>query len=204
MVNFVSRVIKHIIKIIAIILSAFYTPKVKYFIYTLYRFFYTNLYARHFNTFGPNSLLGLDMKFKNLKYVRLGGNSTFGDRTVLTCYKENITPSLVIGNNVSIGDDAHITCSNNIIIENNVLIGKKVTISDNAHGTIQDVHIIPKDRHIVSKGPILIKENVWIGDKVTILSGVTIGKGAIIGANTVVTKDVSDFSVVVGQPARTI
>ena len=45
---------------------------------------------------------------------------------------------------------------------------------------------------------------MWIGDKVTILSGVTIGKGAIIGANSVVTKDVKDYSIVVGVSAKNV
>ena len=49
-----------------------------------------------------------------------------------------------------------------------------------------------------------IKQNVWIGEKASIMPGVTIGKGAIVGANAVVTKDVPDFAVVGGNPAKII
>lgn len=57
---------------------------------------------------------------------------------------------------------------------------------------------------MVSKGPVIIGKNVWIGDKATILPGVTIGEGAVIAANSVVSKNVPPFSVVGGIPARII
>ena len=62
----------------------------------------------------------------------------------------------------------------------------------------------PLERPITSKGPVVIGNNVWIGDKATILPGVTIGDGAVIAANAVVTKDVPAYSVVGGNPARVI
>jgi acetyltransferase-like isoleucine patch superfamily enzyme len=95
---------------------------------------------------------------------------------------------------------------NKIIIGNNLLTGKWVTITDNAHGTTDKEALLspPIERLLSSKGPVIIGNNVWIGDKATILPGVTIGDGAIIGANAVVTKDVPPYSVVVGNPARII
>jgi acetyltransferase-like isoleucine patch superfamily enzyme len=59
----------------------------------------------------------------------------------------------------------------------------------------------PFRRPLVSKGPVLIGDCVWIGDKATILPGVTIGKGSVIGANAVVTKDVPDYCMAAGNPA---
>ena len=59
-------------------------------------------------------------------------------------------------------------------------------------------------RPTTSKGRVVIGNNVWIGDKATILPGVTIGDGAIIAANAVVTKDVPQYSVVGGNPAKVI
>lgn len=55
-----------------------------------------------------------------------------------------------------------------------------------------------------TKGPIVVEDDVWIGINSTILSGVTIGKGAIIGACSVVTKDVPPYSIVAGNPAKVI
>ncbi len=62
----------------------------------------------------------------------------------------------------------------------------------------------PIHRPLVVKGPIVIEDNVWIGERVCILSGVNIGKGAIIAANSVVTHDVPEYCVAAGSPAKVI
>ena len=59
-------------------------------------------------------------------------------------------------------------------------------------------------RFVTSKGPVIIGNNVWIGDKATVLPNVTIGDGAVIAANAVVTKDVPPYSIVAGNPAKVI
>ena len=76
----------------------------------------------------------------------------------------------------------------------------------NNHGStaLSDLQIRPQDRALTSKGSVRIGNNVWIGDKVAILGNVTIGDGAIIGANSVVTKDIPANAVAVGSPARII
>lgn len=58
--------------------------------------------------------------------------------------------------------------------------------------------------HPSSKGPTTIKNDVWIGVEATILSGVTVGNGAIIGAKSLVTHDVPPYTIVAGNPARVI
>jgi len=142
------------------------------------------------------------------KYMILGKNTMIERHSVLTCwdtYKENkYSPHLEIGNDCSLGEYLHITCIGSIKIGNGVLMGRRVTISDNSHGSteITDLQIKPTDRPLISKGAIVIEDNVWIGDKATILSGVTIGKGAVVAANAVVTKDVPAYSVVGGIPAQ--
>lgn len=88
----------------------------------------------------------------------------------------------------------------------NLLTGLWVTITDNSHGktdynTLQQP---PLMRMVTSKGPVIIGSNVWIGDKATILPNVTIGDGAVIAANSVVTKDVPVYSVVAGNPAKVV
>ena len=118
-------------------------------------------------------------------------------------------PEIKIDEGTTIGEYAHITSTNKIIISKNVMIGKFVTISDNSHGNTARISHLeltknPKDRKLYSKGPILINDNVWIGDKVSILPNVTIGESSIIGANSVVTKNVPPFSVYAGNPAKKI
>ena len=62
----------------------------------------------------------------------------------------------------------------------------------------------PTTRPLYSKGRVSIGKNVWIGDKATILPGVTIGDGVIVGANSVVTKDIPHYKIAIGCPAKII
>lgn len=87
-----------------------------------------------------------------------------------------------------------------------MLTGRYVYISDNNHGKTDYESLCqqPAERELDIKGPVIIGSNVWIGDKVTILSGVHIGEGSIIGANSVVTKNFPPYSIVGGGPAHII
>lgn len=109
---------------------------------------------------------------------------------------------LVIGSNTTIGHFNHIISTESVIIGRNVLTADKVYISDNLH-CYDDVCVPIKDQRIVQKNNVVIGDNCWIGENVCII-GATIGKHCVVGANTVVTKDVPDYSVVVGSPARII
>lgn len=150
------------------------------------------------------------MILKGGKYITIGDNVGIGYRVTLTAWDfqlgETFYPEITIGNNVSIGDDCHITAINRIQIGNNVLFGKKITVTDNNHGeTIADhLRLSPSKRPLYSKGEVIIEDRVWIGDKATILAGVKIGENSIVGANALVTKDVPPNSVVGGVPARLI
>lgn len=117
-----------------------------------------------------------------------------------------LSPKIIISDNCNFGASNHITCTHSIFIGDNFLSGKWVTITDNSHGLTNRnmLEILPTKRPIYSKGPIVIGKNVWVGDKVTILPGVTIGDGAVIAANSVVTKDVPSYCVVAGIPAKDI
>lgn len=116
------------------------------------------------------------------------------------------SPEITIGRNCSFGMYNHFSAVKGIRIGDGCCTGQFVLISDNNHGKfdIENLCKRPMDRELVIKGPITIGKNVWIGDKVAILSGVTIGDGAIIGANSVVTTDVPAYSIVAGCPAKVI
>ena len=60
------------------------------------------------------------------------------------------------------------------------------------------------DRPLISKGCVVIEDNVWLGDNVCVLPGVTIGKGSVIGANSVVTHSIPPYSIAVGTPAKIV
>lgn len=144
------------------------------------------------------------------QYFNIGKGTLFNKQVVLTAWdryeNDHFYPEVTIGENCNFGDYLHLTCIHKIIIGNGVLTGRWVTISDNGHGNTDrnTLQIPPQKRKLTYKGPVVIGDNVWIGDKATILSGVTIGKGAVIAANTVVTKDVPPYSVVAGNPSKII
>ena len=86
---------------------------------------------------------------------------------------------------------------------NYIEIGEGTNISDNVCITDSDNHYIDENKDKMS-APIIIKDHVWIGMNVTILKGVTIGAGAVVGACSVVTKDIPAGCVAVGNPAKVI
>ena len=116
---------------------------------------------------------------------------------------------LTIGAHVNLSDYVHIGCASAVTIGDGVLIGSKVLITDHSHGIIgasgpEELSQRPNVRQIYSKGPVVIHDNVWIGDGVCILADVSIGAGAIVGANSVVTKDIPPGTIWAGAPARQI
>lgn len=116
---------------------------------------------------------------------------------------------MFFGSDVQINDYVHINAMCKVEIGNNVLIASHVYISDNSHGIYKgspkdsrpDVPPIKRDYYIK---PVSIGNNSWICEGVLILPGVKIGIGCILGAHSVVNKNVPDYSIAVGNPAYII
>lgn len=149
----------------------------------------------------PLITFGEGARFINSKSIKLGKNVHFGLLARLECYEHG---KISIGQNSSCGDYVHIGSMNQINIGNNVLIGSNVLIIDHNHGNPKvDIsnknNKPPRDREISSKGMINIEDNVWIGDGVVILSGITIGRGSIIGANTIVRENINQYTIYTGR-----
>ena len=188
-------------------LSLIIPRKVSYPWYLTKRAFVTARYKGSFTHIGKDSLLAPEVRVISPEFISIGDNSSIMNHCTIEAYSigESI-PSLEIGNNTSIGEFTHITCANRITIGCGTGIGRFVLITDNSHGGSRkkDIELPIFCREIISNGPVHIGDNVWIGDKVTILPNVTIGKGCIIAANAVVTKDIPEHSVAAGVPAKVI
>lgn len=104
-----------------------------------------------------------------------------------------------IGSDVSFAAYVHLWGSGGIQIGNRVMIGAHSSISSLTH----DYHQLEMFKTLLKKR-VVIEDDVWIGSNCVILPGITLGKGSVIGAGSVVTKDVEAFSIVVGVPARKI
>jgi len=193
---------------LGVLVGMFWGSKLSYLNYLTKREFISGVQKHTFKSFGKNSLLGIDNTIIKPRYINIGDNSSIGNRVVLSCFDSVKSighhPEIIIGNNVSIGEDCHITCANKLVIGNGVLTGKKVLITDNSHGdtNLNTLKTSPIKREITSKGPVIIEDNVWLGEKTSIMPNVHIGKGAIVAANAVVTKDVPAYALVGGNPAR--
>lgn len=111
-----------------------------------------------------------------------------------TDYGENIT----FGKNVFLNSGCKFQDQGGITIGDNVLIGHNVVLATLDHNTC-----VSKRAELFA-APIVIEDNVWIGANATVTSGVTIGKGSIVAAGAVVTKDVPKYSIVGGIPAKVI
>ncbi|WP_276573980.1 acyltransferase [Solitalea lacus] len=172
--------------------------------------YYTIWISKQFKDFGNNSGINKPIYLTGGKYITIGDNFHCDHRLrldAIDAYNNQVfTPSIVIGNNVTMQKDCHIGAIDKIVIGNNVLMGSKIFISDHSHGdtSLSSILLPPLERPLISKGPIYIENNVWIGEGAVILSGVTIGENSIIGANTVVTKSVPKNSVAAGNPAKII
>jgi len=108
---------------------------------------------------------------------------------------------LTLGDYVQLGPFCVIFPGGGITIGNNVMIGPHCVFAAANHDYVQ-TEVPIRFSGAVSKGPIVIEDNVWISANCTITDGVTIGHDAVIGANSVVTKDVKPYEIVGGTPAR--
>ncbi len=200
---------KNILLYIGRLWACLFTPKMAYYLSQISNYLYTGYYCAQFKKWGQRSLVKKRWShLKGAECIEVGDDCTFSQNcelTAWTSYREiKYQPSIIIGNGCTFRQRVHITAINKIQIGDHLLTGNDVLISDNNHGVIEkkDLQISPQDRSLSSKGEIIIGNNVWIGDKACIIGKVTIGDGAIIGANSVVTKDVPAYSVVAGVPAK--
>jgi galactoside O-acetyltransferase len=154
-------------------------------------------------------------RLENRIYVTIGKMGIINANFIF----ESERGEIIIGDNVNLGGVTFI-CRNRIEIHNDVTMAWGITIYDhNSHSiywekrsgdnkqsyddyvNFNGITVIRKNWDGVLDAPIVIESKVWIGFDVTILKGVTIGEGAVIGAKSVVTKNVKAWTVVAGNPA---
>lgn len=121
------------------------------------------------------------------KHIKVGRNVHFGS-----------------GKHVEIGDytglNTNCWIGNDTIIGNDVMFGPDVSILSGGHN-FERIDIPMREQGATPRRPVVIGDDVWIGTRVIILPGVHIGSHAIIGAGSVVTKDVPEYAIVAGNPA---
>ena len=139
------------------------------------------------------------------KKIIAGDRVTIGKYAIIrptNAYGGSIGEGLIIGNNSSIGPFAYIGCSGLIEIGNNVMMSPRVSIYAENH-VFDSIEVTIKDQG-VKRQFVKIEDDCWIASNSVILAGVTIGRGSVVAAGSVVTKDVPPYSIVGGVPAKVI
>ena len=155
-------------------------------------------------------LIRLPFDIRNKRNIKIGNGFTsgFGCRIEAFPLDSKNKICITIGDDVQINDYVHIGAVGSITIGNNVLMASKIYISDHNHGNYDELisdhpMSIPMDRKALCR-PVVIGDNVWLGESVCVLPGVTIGKGCVVGALSVVTKSIPPYTIAVGSPAKVV
>ena len=128
---------------------------------------------------------------RELFYNQIGENSIVNNQITVVAPR-----NVKIGNFVTVMNGALMMGRGGITLEDKVLVAANAQLISNNHD--------PYEREVLICKPILIKYGAWIGAGATILPGVTVGKYAIVGSDSVVTKDIPDYAVAVGNPAKVV
>jgi len=146
-----------------------------------------------------------EINARSTQKIILGNRVTIGKYAIIrpgNLYGGEPGEGLVVGDHSNIGPYCYIGCSGHISIGNNVMISPRVSIYAENH-VFDQIDVTIKSQG-VKKENVVIEDDCWIASNSILLAGVTIGKGSIVAAGSVVTQDVPPYSVVAGVPARVI
>jgi len=138
------------------------------------------------------------------KSIQIGDNVTIWPWSRIEARRTNMGQGVIqIGDGTVCQPFIHIGSTVSVVIGKGVLIASGVYITDHDHDyTHPDFPPVDNAQVLVAK--VTVGDYTWIGERVVVAKGVTIGRSCVIGAGSVVTKDLPDYSMAVGVPARVI
>lgn len=157
---------------------------------------------------GKNIICGKNVKLEDFCEIHglCSEGISFGDYVTISrgvmirpssYYGGDCGRGIEIGERSSIGPYGYIGCSGKITIGKNVMMGPKCNLFAENH-VFSDKESTIKSQGVKQKG-IIIEDDCWIGSNVTILDGVRIGKGCVIGARTLITKDIKPYTIIMDE-----
>jgi acetyltransferase-like isoleucine patch superfamily enzyme len=174
----------------------------------LYRFaiqargkIFSVLSANSFDSFGAGSIIQPPVRLAGEDRVAIGSDVFIGPNCWLQVLEGGDGIALTIGDGTQIAGHCVLAAAASVRLGRSVLLARNVYISDHSHA-FED-----PPRPILAQGithlePVEIGDGAWLGENVFVCPGVRIGRGAVIGANSVVREDIPAYSVAVGAPAR--
>jgi len=168
---------------------------------------YTQLLKKDFGKIGKKSVSCYPFHSADVSGVFLGDDCIICPHSWIAVVKSYggtfYDPKIEIGDGSYFGNRLHMIACGRMSIGKKVVCADGVYITDNLHG-YQNIDKPILESPLVSAGPVSIGDQAWLGENVCVMPNVKIGKRAVIGANSVVTKDIPDFCVAVGTPAKVI
>lgn len=156
-----------------------------------------------FGEIAKSTTVFLPIRVDGGENISIGMNTVIqSDCWFLTLPLDNEPVKLYIGNGCQLGHRNHITAVRSVVLGEKVLTACNVYISDNYH-EFKDIEKAILDQPVRFKKEVEIGDGSWLGENVCIV-GASVGKNCVIGANSVVTKDIPDYCVAVGAPAKVI
>ena len=161
----------------------------------------------HYLSAGKDLIIedGAEINCLSTNGIQLGNRVTVGKNAIIrpsNIYGGAIGAGLIVGDHSNIGPGAYIGCSGLITIGSNVMMSPGVSIYAENHN-FSDPTLPMKDQGVTVEF-VNIEDDCWLASNCIILAGVTVGKGSVVAAGAVVTKDVPPYSVVAGSPAVVI
>lgn len=180
--------------------------KMHFFLGRIINRYYSIIIGANFAKFGKNSRVGMGAQLIGSKFISVGSDVIIGKHSwfnVIKSDNSDVSLNLEIGEGTFIGNFVQINAWKSVFIGKFVLIGSKVFITDADHN-FSSSEVPIKLQGDQFRGAVILEDGCWIGTGVAIMPGVRIGKNSIVAANAVVTKDVPDFTIVGGVPAKFI
>jgi acetyltransferase-like isoleucine patch superfamily enzyme len=166
---------------------------------------HTMIVCGRFAQWGSRSRLERYAKLVSPQLVAVGDDVYICEHAWLNASddRKDGQPTLQIGDGTYIGRFSQINAWRDVVIGRNVLIGDRVFISDADH-CFRDTSLPIIHQGDAFVGAVHLEDGCWVGIGAVILPGVTVGKNSVVAANAVVTRNVPDFAIVAGAPAKII
>lgn len=166
--------------------------------------------SARFAAFGRGSRIELPVHVWNPEFIWIGSRVVIHPYCRLEAVTEwkaggagGFTPRLEIGDEVLIQYGVHIGCNHRVTIGARTGIGSRAFISDHDH-LFEDPDTPPRHQAVTHGAETIIEEDCYLGEGVVVLPGVRIGRHSVVGANSVVNRDLPPYSIAVGVPARIV
>lgn len=167
---------------------------------------WTAIYRRFLGSVGPGALISRADRIRNPRHLHLGPYATIAHDARFDISRgyagQPYDGEIHIGEGTIIEPRVHIAAATKLTIGRHVLFASNVFVTDHDHGFLDPDLPVAQQPLIVAQTR--IDDWSWLGENVVVLKGVAIGRGAVIGANSVVTRDIPPFAIAAGAPARVL